>query len=187
MRLFIAIEIPDAWRVAAEVASAELANRSELELRISAPGNAHLTVRFLGDIDEDDLPVLVAELQQVRASPCELRLSAAGTFGPAARTRVVWLGIEGKRSCLDGLTDAVNRALIAAGMAVDSQQWRPHLTIARVRDRATAEERRGLARLVQTLPVPEGEPFTTDTVSLYQSHLGDGAPRYELLTAVRIG
>lgn len=187
MRLFIAIEMPHAWRVAAASVVERLAARSPIKLRVSAAQNTHLTVRFLGEVEEDDLPALIAALEQVRATPCELRLGAAGTFGPATRTRVVWLGVTGDSQCLVALIGAVDRALESVGLVGETKQWRPHLTLARVGHRATTAQRRALAESVVTLPVPRGEPFLANTISLYRSHLGDGPPRYELLTSVRIG
>lgn len=187
MRLFTAIEIPAVWGRVAEGAAAELADRAEAGLRLSASGNTHLTVRFLGDVADDAVPALIAALAQLRATPCELRLGAPGTFGSAARTRVVWLGIDGDRDCLDSLVSAVDRVLTEAGLNVDQSPWRPHLTLARVRDREGVQERRALADLVAKLPVPAGEPFVADRLALYRSHLGDGPARYELLTSVRFG
>ncbi len=187
MRLFITIEIPDAWRATAEAAAATLARRARLDLRISDSSSRHLTARFLGEVDDADVPAVVAALDEIQAAPCELRLSAPGTFGPAAQTRVVWLGVEGDRDCLGGLTGAVDEAVRTAGLTLDQPPWRPHLTLARVRPRASGEERQALAELVRTLPAPRQESFVADTIALYRSHSGGRPPRYELLTTVRIG
>lgn len=187
MRLFTALEIPDTWRVAAEAAAADLSRRSRLDLRMSARSNSHLTVRFLGEVADNDVPALIAALEQLHASACELCLGALGTFGTAERTRVVWLGVDGATACLEALAGAVDAALVSAGLALDPQPWRPHLTLARVRERASAAERRALAELVRTLPLPASKPFVADTLALYRSHLGNGPARYELLTQVRFG
>ena len=187
MRLFTAIEIPAVWRRAAEAVAAELTRRANPGLRMSAPGNTHLTVRFLGEVDDDDVPALVAALAQLRATPCELRLAAPGTFGPATRTRVVWLGVDGDQGCLDSLVGAVDTVLAEAGLKADQQPWRPHLTLARVRDHAGGQERRALAELVGTLEAPAGDPFVAACLALYRSDLGTGPAHYELLTSVRFG
>jgi len=187
MRLFIAIEIPDTWRVAAEATAATIRRHARVPLRMSDPKNAHLTVRFLGEVDDAKVPSLIEALGATSATPCELHLSAPGTFGSPAHTRVVWLGVDGNADCCASLVGAVDAAVARGGLEIAQPLWRPHLTLARVRDRATAVERRTLADLVRALPEPEGEPFVTETLSLYRSHLGQGPPRYELLTAVRIG
>ncbi len=187
MRLFTAIEIPAVWFRSAEAVAAELTRRAQLDLRLSAPGNTHLTVRFLGEVDDDDVPALVAALAQLRATPCELRLGGAGTFGSAARTRVVWLGVDGDQGCLDSLVGGVDGVLAEAGLKPDQQPWRPHLTLARVRDHAGVQERRALAEVVGTLQAPAGDPFVADCLALYRSHLGTGPAHYELLTSVRLG
>ena len=187
MRLFTAIDIPAAWGRIAEAAAAELAHRADAGLRLSAPGNTHLTVRFLGEVNDDDVPALIGAFAQLRATPCELRLSAPGTFGSAARTRVVWLGVDGDQDCLDSLVSAVDRVLAEAGLEADQQPWRPHLTLARVRDREGVQKRRALAELVGTLPPPASEPFVADRLALYRSYVGSGPAHYELLTSVRFG
>lgn len=187
MRLFIAIEIPEQWRRTAAASAALLVRRAGVDLRVGRAENTHLTLRFLGEIDDADLPRLVAALDHVRAAPCELRLTRPGTFGPAARTRVVWLSVEGDSHCLEQLSAEVDEAVAVAGLQLERQHWRPHLTLARVRDRTSSQERRLLADLVRSLPRPDSEPFVADTISLYRSHLGNGPPRYELLTTVRIG
>lgn len=134
MRLFTAIEILAVCFRAAETVAAELTCRAELGLRPSAPGNTHLTVRFLGEVDDDDVPSLIAALGQLRATPCELRLSAAGIFGSATGTRVVGLGVDGDQGCLDSLVGAVDDVLVDTGLKLDQQAWRPHLMLARWRD-----------------------------------------------------
>jgi RNA 2',3'-cyclic 3'-phosphodiesterase len=187
MRLFIAIEIPEQWRRAAAASAAMLVRRAGVDLRVSQAGNTHLTLKFLGEIEDADVPLLVASLDRVRAARCELRLTRPGTFGPAARTRVVWLGVAGDTRCLQRLSAEVDEAVAVAGLQIERQFWRPHLTLARVRGRASSYERRVLADLVRKLPESDSESFVADTISLYRSHLGEGSPRYELLTSVRIG
>ncbi len=187
MRLFTAIEIPGPWRAAAEATAVTIRRNARVPLRMSDPRNAHLTVRFLGEVDGAKVPSLIEALEATSAAPCELHLSAPGTFGSPAHTRVVWLGVDGDADCCARLVGAVDAAVTRAGLEIAQPPWRPHLTLARVHDRATAVERRMLADLVRALPNPEGEPFVAETLSLYRSHLGRGSPRYELLTAVRIG
>jgi len=187
MRLFITVEIPTQWRATVAAMSALLAAPPDLKLRLTDHRNTHLTLRFLGEVDEEAVPRLIQELQHLEVTPCELRLAAPGTFGPPTRPRVVWLGVAGDPSCLDRLAAAVDAALASAGLAATQQSWRPHLTLARVRERANGPERRAVAELVRRLPVAEALPFTPDHIALYRSHLGAGPPRYELLTSVRIG
>lgn len=187
MRLFTALEIPESWRIAVRRASVDLEKRSSLPLRLSPASNSHLTVRFLGEVDDDRVPALTSAIEGLRAEPCELRLAAAGTFGGASRTRVVWLGVEGDLDCLASLVGALDRALTDAGLTVAGADWRPHLTLARVRDGATAGQRRTLAELVQTLEPPDPAPFTANTLELVRSHIGSGPARYEVLTRVRFG
>ena len=149
---------------------------------MGAPSDKHLTVRFLGEVDDEDVPTLIGSLEQLRATACELLLRASGTFGPAARTRVVWLGGEGEESCLGRLIGAVNEALAGVGLKHEQEPWRPHLTLARMGHRASIVQWRAVAALVRTLLRPGATPFVADSLALNRSHLGNGPARYELLT-----
>ncbi|MYE31645.1 MAG: RNA 2',3'-cyclic phosphodiesterase, partial [Chloroflexi bacterium] len=97
MRLFLAIELPDPWlREAAralDALAAALGDDADV-LRPVALDRMHLTLRFLGEVDEDVVPALDEALRaSAPAVGVDLELTAPGTFGSAARTSVVWLGL----------------------------------------------------------------------------------------------
>src|SRR5437867_392019 len=97
LRLFIAIELPEAWTAALTRAQDTLRGRGLDGLRWTRPEGIHLTLKFLGNVDERRVPELGASLEQAVAGlrPFTLRLSGLGSFGPPARPRVVWAGVTG--------------------------------------------------------------------------------------------
>lgn len=130
VRLFVAVDLPADLRneVAGRmnrVQGARWANTEQL----------HITLRFLGDTAEDDLPSLRARLAQVRQQAFRLRLRGAGVFpeaGEAGRKkapRVLWLGIEPTQD-LGRLKHSIDAALSAHAPA-GPQGFSPHLTVAR--------------------------------------------------------
>ncbi len=183
MRLFIALDVPTAWRSAAADATAALARSAPDVLRAVDPHLMHLTLRFLGEVDPDAVQALGAALD-ARVPPVDvtLRLGAAGTFGPPARASVAWLGIGGDRDGLAALARRVEEAVVAAGLPADDRPYRPHLTLARVDRRAVAADRRAVAAAAAALSAPDVEPFRAREVVLVHSRPGGPRPRYTTLS-----
>ena len=185
MRLFLALELPDPWlREAArtlDALTAALGDDADV-LRPVALDRMHVTVRFLGEVDEERVPVLDAALREV-VPPVgvDLELTAAGTFGSAARTSVVWLGLGGDLDALRALAGRIESAVEAAGLPPERRELRPHVTLARVRRQASAPQRRAIAVAVAALDAPPAHAHRAGEVVLVRSHLGSGQPRYEVL------
>ncbi len=186
MRLFIAIDVPDAWRAAAAIQQQALEELLPLEVRrVLRPVRGdlmHLTVRFLGELDEAALMPLQAALDVVLPFAITLSLDRAGTFGPPARTGVAWLGVEGEMRALRVLARDVERAVRLVGMRAEERPFTAHLTLARLARGATPEERRLVAEAVQSLEPPPLAPFIASQLLLVRSHLDGPSPRYEVLS-----
>ena len=185
MRLFLAIELPDPWlREAAralDALAAALGDDADV-LRPVALDRMHLTVRFLGEVEEEVVPALDEALRaSVPPVGVDLELTAPGTFGSAARTSVVWLGLGGDLDALRALGGRAESAVEAAGLPRERRELRPHITLARVRQRAAAAQRRALAAAVGALDAPAPHLHRAVEVVLVRSHLGAGQPRYEVL------
>lgn len=191
MRLFVALEISEAWRDAARatlravtgaLAADSLAAR---QLRPVDPALIHLTLRFAGEVDDGVAAGIERELRAVPPVAVELELAPAGTFGPAARSSVLWLGVGGDLDGLRALAERVDAAVERAGLPPDGGRFRPHLTLARVRRQATGAQRRVIAAAVAAAPPPDRAPLRTVEVVLVRSHLGGRQPRYEVLSRHR--
>lgn len=185
LRLFIAVELPEPWREAARAA------RAEIEREVGAPVAAsmrwvdptlmHLTVRFVGEIDEPGLAPLREALDRVVPPvDVELTIDGAGTFGPPARTDAAWIGVCGDVDGLRALVERVEAAVVAAGLPPEERTFRAHVTLARLGRRASRDERRAVARVVAGLTRPPRASFHARSVALVRSHLGRGGPRYEV-------
>jgi 2'-5' RNA ligase len=183
MRLFVAIELPTGWREAAAEAQRTLIQRvPPRTLRPVDPALMHLTLRFLGEVEDEALPLLQRELAALEPVDVQLALGAAGSFGAARSTRVAWLAIEGDRDGLAALARRVERAVVAAGAPPEPRPFRPHLTLARVTRGADGEARRAVAEALAALPRPAAAPFHARRIALVRSHLGGPhGPRYEPL------
>ena len=174
MRLFIAVT-PSAEAIA-HLAAALGAVRGAADLRWSRPESWHLTLTFLGEVDEGvakDLDQRLARAAR-RHPPCQLAFQGAGRFDD----RVLWVGVAGDRAALRQLAQASTRAAKRAGINVDERALRPHLTLARARTPTD------LRPLVSALQAYTGPVWQVDRVSLVRSFLQQGpdrSSRYEVL------
>jgi RNA 2',3'-cyclic 3'-phosphodiesterase len=179
MRLFVAIALPvDA---AGELDSAVAPLRSAWpELRWTGRDAWHLTLAFLGQVDEEVTAKLGARLERAAArhTRVSLSLSGAGAFPAEGRARVLWTGVKGDRRGLAGLAASVAAGARRAGAppASEGRRYEPHLTLARCR--APADVR----TLVATLAGFAGTAWTAREIYLIRSR-PHSQPRYETLGA----
>lgn len=183
MRLFVAITVPDSWLTAARATQRALGERvSQGTLRTVDPALLHLTLRFIGEVADDALPVLRRQLAAVAPIDGELALGRAGSFGGPRGARVAWLAVAGDRHGLIALAERVERAVVAAGAPPRSRPLHAHLTLARVTRGADSRARRAVSEAIATLVPPPALPFRARQVALMRSHLpraGERGPRYE--------
>ena len=178
MRLFVAAIPPPTLAERLAVAAAGLARP---ELRPTPPGNVHVTIHFLGDVDPDGVPALTQALADacVHHAPTELTVEAI-VPGPPRRPRMLW-GTAPATPAYEALVNAV--AAAAAPHAPDARPARPgtpHLTLARLRGRAELRD------WPDPLPLTEARIAVAE-LALVQSELGPDGPRYTTLATLPLG
>lgn len=131
MRLFVAV-IPPRPVVLELRAALTTLPHGDPQLRWSRPETWHVTLAFLGEVPEDGLADLKDRLGRAAArnTPMELALAGGGHFGG----RTLWTGVQGERDRLGRLAESVNSVARRCHIKVDERPFRPHLTLARVRD-----------------------------------------------------
>ena len=142
----------------------------------------HLTLRFLGDTDPDLVPALSAELDRVvgEEKVFVLGLGKMGCFPNPRRPRVIWVGLRDKGERLGGLQKGVERLACDHGWEPEKRVFRPHLTLGRVRDRATPPGG-------EWMRDPEELSFQVERVLLIQSELRRSGAVYTTLHATVLG
>ena len=157
-------------------------------LRPHAPGvawvaaeNLHVTVKFLGSVEEARLADVIAALRHVAAvSAFEVEIRGLGAFPSLSRPRVLWAGAPGSPA-FTRLAEGVDQALVALGFPPEARGFTPHVTLGRVR-----EPRRNDA-LTAALEAADARPFgplRVERVSLMRSDLSPRGARYTELAAV---
>jgi len=98
-------------------------------------GNIHLTLKFVGDIPENDVDRVSSSIKNIitSASAINLKISGSGCFPKKERPRVLWLGIIGNLNPLQALVKNINCALDPLGYPKEEKEYVPHLTLARIR------------------------------------------------------
>jgi 2'-5' RNA ligase len=185
LRLFIAVELPPAWTEALAEVQAALRRRGLERLRWVRPEGIHLTLKFLGNVDERRVPELTAAIERAaaEAAPFALTLGRPGTFGPPSRPRVVWVGTEGEAEALTRLWRAVETQVTPLGFPAEGRRFAPHLTLARVPDETPREAAAAITPAVQAVGMARTAPMTISEVALMRSELGRGGARYTRLAA----
>ena len=174
MRLFVAITPPPEALAEIEALTAPL-QAAWPGLRWTGSDAWHITLAFLGEVSEDVLAELRAQLEQAAGEHgcLELSLSGAGAFPDALRARVLWAGVAGDRVALTALAQRVAEAARLAGAPPPDghRTYRPHLTLARCREPAE------IRRLVGELATISGQPWPAGQIQLIRSDPGS-QPRY---------
>ena len=104
-------------------------------VRWTAPENMHITLKFLGDVHQDDLPLLKEELDEVAGDSARLmlELGSNGCF-PGERTpRILWTGMDGDLRRMSSLATRLDGAMVRCGFPAERREFRPHVTVGRVR------------------------------------------------------
>lgn len=181
-RTFVALLIPDSWIDYVRRVGRELSGRSA-GLSWVRPENAHFTVRFLGDLGDDQL---VRVRESVRANGEGLaapvaRLGRLGAFPRPERPRVLWIGLAEGGPQAEAIAAAVNDGLERDGFGFPDKPFRPHLTLARAREGAHGVE--ALLRAPVADP-PPAEPLTRLVVMKSQLHRSGAM--YNALEEIRL-
>lgn len=137
MRLFVALEIPPDVREKLATLIQELravaagSARSKMRPRWVPAENLHLTLKFIGHVQEESVAGIRSELTQVRsAAAVDLRFRGLGFFPNEKRPRVLWAGVEAS-SNLAALAGEIDARIEKFGVARETREFSPHLTLAR--------------------------------------------------------
>jgi len=200
MRLFVAVDLDPDRRAAIGRATDGLrralaSTNWDRAARWVSPSNLHLSVRFIGELD-DAAGARVREslAAPLAVGPIEVVFEGAGVFPPRGAPRVLWIGVAGGVAGLTDLFEAVEARLLAAGVGPETRPFSPHLTVARFRDRgrraggarSAGLEPRRLADAIASVHVGAG-PMPVRSITLYQSRLAPTGPEYSPLVSPALG
>jgi len=185
MRCFVAVPVADpVRRLIVEVQNA--LRRADADVTWVEEGNLHLTLKFLGDVSEEQVASLrdLCSAESARWPRIHLNYAGMGSFPERGTPRVVWAGCTGDVDKLAGLAAAVERHAETVGVPREGRPFVAHLTIGRVK--SSRNVKRLQAAIENQAHVPLGKAEVAEFV-LYQSTLTPEGPVYEPLAAFPLG
>jgi 2'-5' RNA ligase len=186
-RLFIAAELPaDVRRTLGHIQDG--LGQQVAPVAWVAPQALHLTLQFLGELEQQRVAQIAAILEQLAAfRQPRLALDHAGAFPNLRRPQVVWYGLRGDLALLAELHSYLGSALERLGMPRERRAWHPHVTLGRVRRGASASQQAAIGQAVAALPVATLSDWPLARVSLFRSELLPAGARHSVLASVELG
>jgi len=181
MRLFVSVDLPDDLAGEVERVQQPLADAAGLDR--TDPEQAHVTLKFLGEVNKGQLPRVKNALRRAvtesGVGPFEADYEGLGVFPSLGYINVVWLGVGEGSEELTRLHEAIEREVTRLGFDAEDHDFTPHVTLARMNHAGGKE-------LVQEV-VENREPTvgtaTVEEVRLTESVLTDDGPEYETVAS----
>ena len=188
IRSFIAIELPGELKSGLSQLQAQLKAAGHAPVKWVDPYSIHLTLKFLGNIAADRVDEItrVMEAAAREISPFHLEVRGLGAFPNLRRVQVVWVGVWGEVEQLGQLQRSIESGLAPLGFAPESREFRPHLTIARLRERASLDEQQSFGQLIGSTGFETVYRFGVDSVNLMRSQLTREGAIYTRISSVRL-
>lgn len=192
-RLFVAVELPAGAKDALAAAVGQLRGLMPAGVRWVNPAGIHLTLKFLGTVDgglaEPLLAALQREMAGVDKTPFPLHLDGLGVFPNRREPRVIWAGVGGDLEILGAVQRRVEDAAAYLGLARERREFRPHLTLGRVRDGVTPAARREMGSVVaeQGAALAPEYAWGVEEIGLIRSVLTPQGAVYTSLGTARLG
>ena len=175
MRLFVSVDLEG---LATEVAEIQAMLEDASGLRLTDPEQAHVTMKFLGETDEDRLPTLRKEIAAAVADsgvdPFEVTFGGLGVFPHLDYISVVWLGVEEGGNELARLHEHVEERTTALGFDPEDHEFTPHVTLARM-DHAGGKDH---VQDIVSNQDPTAGTMTVGELRLTESKLTESGPEY---------
>ena len=179
IRTFVAMEIP---RMAGLDELLEGLRKSGSKLSVPRGENIHVTLKFLGDVQEEEASRILGAIAEVADdfNSFEAKVKGTGAFPAERNPRVLWVGIEDGGS-MSRIADAVDERLSGMGFERERRAFTPHVTVARVKSPSGLDSAIGVLREYDDR---EFGSFTVSDIRLKKSTLTPSGSIYEDLGVV---
>jgi RNA 2',3'-cyclic 3'-phosphodiesterase len=164
LRLFVGIDLPPELKLSLSAWFGGLPGARWVD-----PGNYHVTLRFIGEVDEGLASDIDAALARVKAPRFDVALAGMGTFG----NRQLWIGVE-RNDALIHLRDKIESALVRLGLEPEGRRFQPHVTLARLKG-----DDAKLGAFIASHALYRAPPFAARHFSLIASYQTKSGSIYE--------
>jgi 2'-5' RNA ligase len=189
IRSFIAVLLPDGAKHALAALQDKLRSGSKAPVRWVDPRNIHLTLKFLGNISPGMVGRITSGMQAAArdARPLRIKVKGLGAFPSTNKVNIIWVGLAGDIEELALLQKRIDTQLSPLGFKSEDRPFTPHLTIARLRDNASSEERRELGRLLAETSFAPPQAIDVEAIHLMKSQLTREGPIYNTIASANLG
>jgi len=182
MRVFIAIDINEQIRASIRSLQHELAEAADIggkEVKWVEPDNIHLTLKFLGEIKDTEVPDVCRMVESAVSlhRAFELSVESLGHFGGRS-ARVLWVGVSEGKEPLCALQGGIEAEMEKGGWPKEERSFTGHLTVCRIKN---AKAGRRLAEMSANYKDFKAGSVLVEAVKVYQSQLTPTGPIYSVL------
>ncbi len=179
VRVFVCVELSEKAReelrrVIGEIKKTDLIKGKYVEVE-----NLHLTLKFLGEVDEKQIERITKALDSVKLKSFKVKLGRLGYFSPKF-IKVIWINLVGEG--LRGLQEEVERVLTGLFLK-EKREWKSHVTLARVK---SVRDKESFRDLIENIDISEIE-FKVENFRLKKSELTRQGPNYSDLAKFKLG
>ncbi len=185
IRTFVALDLPEPVQHSIR-SFMEPLRQQDFPVRWIPPDRIHITLKFLGNVEEHRINELAQALRHAVAEqePFSLQPAGCGAFPTIKNMRVAWIGVQGDTARLSALQQRVEEALTPLGFPPEKRPFRAHLTIGRIKGR---RNHKGLQQALLAGRSYEGVVFDVSEVVLYKSDLKPDGAVYTPLHRIAFG
>ena len=178
-RAFIAIAIPDGIKNQLAGLQSKL-KRADADVKWTRPHGIHITLRFMGWLNNDDLEKTKLAITNVARefSPFDVEVKGSGTFPERGRPRVVWTGISHGEKELQAVAARLDQELIKNDLGPADRPFRGHLTLGRVK---TGKNINKLVEYLEKEGTISFGAFSANSICLFKSDLRPDGAIYTVL------
>ncbi|MDC0295300.1 RNA 2',3'-cyclic phosphodiesterase [bacterium] len=185
IRSFIAIPLTSEIARAAALMTKRLRENGD-GIKWVPTDNLHLTLKFLGDVYNTEVPQVCKVVQQIceEHKPFQLKFSGAGGLPSIERARVVHAGVQDFSGRLTQIVTQLEQRLAKLGFKPEPRDYRPHLTLGRSKSRKANDS---VIQKIQNEASKELGEMTVEEVQIVASFLDKHGPTYQVMNSVDIG
>jgi len=181
VRTFIAFDTPLSLKE--EIGKIQsILKETRADVRWETDNKFHVTIKFLGDVDENILPTILTTVKNVteRYHPFSIIYQTVGAFPNKNRPRVLWVGCTNTDRQLLDMKNELDEALKPYGFEIEERQFHPHVTLGRVKSPS------GIKNLIQTLENVTFEPrqVSISNILVVKSILKPSGSEYSTLASI---
>jgi len=188
IRSFIAIELPGELKLELAQLQARLKADNQPRIKWVNPNGMHLTLKFLGNI----APAMIDQITEAmtdaaqKVPPFTLDVQQLGAFPNLKRVQVVWLGLGGEIDKIKQLHQFIEANLARLGFAPEQRPFKPHLTLARVSNEASPDERQRFGELIASTKFETIQIIRVESIKLIRSQLTREGAIYSQISSAKL-